>query len=109
MDVWAAPGARLCQSLAKQTWTRNISCWCKCSTDRNDTVQVRDIEQKVLLLWGKQDKILDPKYVLEFERDLKRVQTRLIDDCGHVAHLEQSERCADEILKFSNAKALSAV
>ena len=63
--------------------------------------QVRDIAQPCLLLWGKQDKILDVKYVKEFQRDLQNVQTRIVDDCGHVPHLEQSTVCADEILKFA--------
>ena len=55
----------------------------------------------MLLLWGKQDEILDPKYVQEFERDLEHVTTQLVDDCGHVAHLEQSELCAQAMLEFS--------
>ena len=67
---------------------------------------MRDIEQPVLLLWGKQDEILDPKYVEEFERDLKNVTTQLVDDCGHVAHLEQSELCARAMLAFAAGKSL---
>jgi hypothetical protein len=54
-------------------------------------------------MWGTQDEILDPKYVDEFERDLDLVETLLLDDCGHVAHLEQSERCAAAILTFAHA------
>ena len=63
--------------------------------------RVRDISQQVLLMWGRQDKVLDVKYVKEFERDLKHVDTLLIDECGHMAHLEQSKACADAILNFT--------
>lgn len=69
-------------------------------------MQVRDIDQPVLLLWGKQDEILDPKYVQEFERDLRDVTTQLVDDCGHVAHLEQSELCAQAMLAFADGKSV---
>lgn len=67
-------------------------------------VQVRDMTQDALLMWGKNDKILDPKYVHEFERDLRSVETHLIDNCGHTAHLEQSEQCARLILKFADVR-----
>jgi pimeloyl-ACP methyl ester carboxylesterase len=63
--------------------------------------QVRDISQEVLLIWGKQDEILDRKYVKEFERDLKHIDVRMVDECGHLAHLEQSQACAAAILEFA--------
>ena len=62
------------------------------------------VKQKVLLLWGKQDEILNPSYVKDFERDLERIETQLFDDCGHVAHLEQAEQCAAAILQFARVQ-----
>jgi pimeloyl-ACP methyl ester carboxylesterase len=68
-------------------------------------MQVRHVEQEVLLLWGAQDEVLDPKYIKDFERDLPRVTTRVFDACGHVPHLEQSAACADAILAFAGGEA----
>lgn len=64
--------------------------------------QVRDVEQEVLLLWGRDDEILDVKYAEEFQRDLRRVTTHVIDACGHVAHLERPDVAADAILGFAD-------
>jgi pimeloyl-ACP methyl ester carboxylesterase len=64
-------------------------------------MQVRDIGQEALVIWGANDRILDPKYMHEFEGDLRHVKTYLISECGHTAHLEQSELCAQLILEFA--------
>jgi pimeloyl-ACP methyl ester carboxylesterase len=67
-------------------------------------LQVRNIKQPVLLVWGKQDEVLDPKYVQEFERDIPHMQTLILDACGHVAHLEQSRALAGAIHEFVMCK-----
>jgi pimeloyl-ACP methyl ester carboxylesterase len=71
-------------------------------------LQVGSIEQPVLLVWGKQDEILDPKFVHEFERDIPHVETLMIDACGHLPHLEQSEAVATAIQNFMPCKQASA-
>lgn len=66
---------------------------------------VNKISHSTLILWGKQDKILDPKlYAERFVEDIGRDKARLefLDNCGHVPHLEQSQETADRILEFAS-------
>ncbi len=54
-----------------------------------------------MVLWGEQDQILDPKlYVKRFEEDLPTAEISMVDECGHVMHLEKPEITAEQILKF---------
>jgi len=56
-----------------------------------------------LILWGKDDKILEPKlYADKFISDLgtERAQLKLIEECGHVCHLEKPLLAAEEIVQF---------
>lgn len=65
--------------------------------------RIRDVQQPTLVLWGKQDGILDSKYALQFQVDLPRAKVVVFEKCGHVPHLEQSERCCAAILDFCAA------
>lgn len=64
------------------------------------TLKMPDIKQPCLVMWGKQDKIIDPKYAEQFATDLPNARVQLFDDCGHVPHLEQSSDCAGHIIDF---------
>ena len=64
------------------------------------TERICKVTQPTLVLWGKQDKILDPSFAQKFASDLQDARVIEFDECGHVPHLEQSERCASAILDF---------
>lgn len=58
---------------------------------------------ETLILWGKEDKILEPKlYAEKFIEDLgtTRAQLKFIEECGHVCHLEKPLLAAEEIVQF---------
>ena len=63
--------------------------------------KLNDNSVKTLILWGEQDQILDPKlYIKRFEEDLPTAEISMIDECGHVMHLEKPEITAEQILSF---------
>lgn len=59
------------------------------------------IQQKTLILWGKQDRILGVKAAQLFEQNLPNSQLQWIDRCGHVPHLEQAKITAQLIFDFT--------
>jgi pimeloyl-ACP methyl ester carboxylesterase len=58
------------------------------------------IEQKTLILWGKQDRILGIEAAEKFQQNLPNSQLYWIDNCGHVPHLEKAQTTAQSILDF---------
>jgi len=54
-----------------------------------------------LILWGRQDKVLDPKeFVPKFMEALPDARLVWIENCGHVPHLEQPEQTSASISEF---------
>ena len=50
--------------------------------------KVPQIRSSTLILWGKQDKVLDPaEFVPKFQQALPDAQFQWVDECGHVPHL----------------------
>jgi hypothetical protein len=45
-----------------------------------------------LVLWGRQDKILEPAMAARFEADLPDGRLVWVEECGHCAHLEAPDR-----------------
>jgi hypothetical protein len=48
---------------------------------------VSRVQQRTLVLWGADDKILEPSTAARFEQTLPRSEVYFIDKCGHVPHL----------------------
>lgn len=64
---------------------------------------VSRIKQKTLLIWGRNDQILDPKvYPAMFQRDVEPglLSTYWVEECGHVPHLEKPAEVAAAIAQF---------
>uniref|UniRef100_A0A7S0E2Z4 AB hydrolase-1 domain-containing protein n=1 Tax=Hanusia phi TaxID=3032 RepID=A0A7S0E2Z4_9CRYP len=63
--------------------------------------KVKQVKQETLVLWGRDDKILDPrKYAARFLEDIPSSSLEWIDNCGHVPHLEQANTTAQVLAKF---------
>ena len=58
------------------------------------------MKQKCLVLWGRNDEILEPSFALRFQSTLPDNELIWIEDCGHVPHLEKPLETAEEILRF---------
>jgi pimeloyl-ACP methyl ester carboxylesterase len=70
--------------------------------------RIKDVQQPTLVLWGRQDEILEPKYAYQFEKALPNGQLQWIEDCGHCGHLEQPTLTAAKILEFIGVGAAAA-
>lgn len=57
------------------------------------------------VVWGKQDNVLDPKYAEMFRQALPSARVEYIDECGHVAHLEQPAKLLELVKDFVEAPA----
>lgn len=69
--------------------------------------KVKDVSQKTLVLWGRQDGILDGKvYVPQFMENLPDAELKWVEECGHVPHLEQSKETARIITEFLESEEL---
>ena len=58
------------------------------------------VQQECLVCWGRQDKVLDPKYAKQFSQELPNSKLVWIEECGHLGHLEQPQVLADYVLEF---------
>jgi pimeloyl-ACP methyl ester carboxylesterase len=67
------------------------------------STKIPNVQQPTLVLWGRQDEILEPKYAAQFEAALPNVQLQWVEDCGHCAHLEKPTEAAARILEFIGA------
>jgi pimeloyl-ACP methyl ester carboxylesterase len=54
----------------------------------------------VQIIWGKDDTMLPLAYAEEFKRLVPGAKLEVIPSCGHLPHLERSERTASLILSF---------
>ena len=61
------------------------------------SARVRDASPPTLVLWGRQDKILDPAQAARFEADLPDGRLVWVEGCGHCAHLEAPARAAEVV------------
>lgn len=67
---------------------------------------VAKLDKPTLVVWGSQDKILDVKYAYQFQKLLPDNELALIEQCGHVPHLEKADETTDIIMKFLQMKGL---
>ena len=53
-----------------------------------------DIQQPALLLWGRQDRVIDPSAMDLFADKMPQATKVLLDDCGHMSLVEQPDAVA---------------
>ena len=61
---------------------------------------VDKVTQQTLLLWGRNDEILEPKTADKFVETMPRCTLKWVEDCGHVPHLEKPELTSETVLEF---------
>lgn len=66
--------------------------------------RVRKITQKTLILWGREDSILDTKYASRFLEEVPDSELKWVERCGHVAHLEQPSVMRDLLFEFAGVQ-----
>jgi pimeloyl-ACP methyl ester carboxylesterase len=58
------------------------------------------IKQPTLVLWGRDDKLIPLSFGERFNREVKASQLRVIDNCGHMPHVECPEKFNAAVLQF---------
>jgi pimeloyl-ACP methyl ester carboxylesterase len=64
------------------------------------SARVREAATPSLVLWGRNDKILDPAQAPRFEAELPAGKLVWVEECGHCAHLEAPDFAADVIVRW---------
>lgn len=62
--------------------------------------EARQINAPTLILWGKQDRLLDPSGAEELDHVIPNSRAVLIDKCGHLPMLEQRDRFNQLVREF---------
>ncbi|BAW96247.1 hydrolase, alpha/beta fold family protein [[Synechococcus] sp. NIES-970] len=62
--------------------------------------KLKQIQQRTLILWGEQDRILGTKAAHRFQRGLPNSSLHWIPNCGHLPHVEQTALVSEKILAF---------
>ncbi|GMH45055.1 hypothetical protein BSKO_13012 [Bryopsis sp. KO-2023] len=59
--------------------------------------RIKEIQQKTLIIWGRQDELLEPAYAERFNSEIQDSKLVWLDECGHAAFLEKAEEVADAV------------
>lgn len=63
------------------------------------------LQQETLVIWGRNDEILEPSTAFKFVEQLPQCkELKWIENCGHVPHLEKPAETAEAILSFLGDK-----
>ena len=99
-DVPGDPAGRV-DTLAQFTWAQ--ACTGKFVwpiADRGFKNRIHRVAAPTLIVWGKTDGIIDPAYAHEFAKSIAGARVELIDNAGHLPHLENSEAVARTVRDF---------
>ena len=58
------------------------------------------IKQPTLVLWGREDKLIPLSFGERFHKEIAGSRLRVIDNCGHMPHVECPEKFNDALLQF---------
>lgn len=65
--------------------------------------EAANIHQPALLLWGKQDAVIDPSAMALFAAKMPQARQVLVDDAGHMSLMEQPTAVADAVVQLIDA------
>ena len=68
--------------------------------DRGFKQRMHRIAAPTLIIWGKADRIVDAAYAQEFAKGIPGARVALIDDAGHLPHLEQPDAVTKAVQEF---------
>jgi pimeloyl-ACP methyl ester carboxylesterase len=71
--------------------------------DKGLKKHIHRIGMPTLLIWGKGDGVIAPAYADEFARRIANSRVTMIDDAGHLPHLEQPEKVNRAVRDFLSA------
>jgi pimeloyl-ACP methyl ester carboxylesterase len=69
--------------------------------DRGFKHRAHRIAAPTLIVWGEADRIIAPAYAAEFAKRIAGAKTMLIDNAGHLPHLEQTDAVLKAVGRFN--------
>lgn len=63
--------------------------------------EAANIRQPALLLWCRQDAVIDPSAMDLYARRIPQARTVLLDGCGHMSPMERPSQVADAVVKLA--------
>ena len=64
--------------------------------------KVPRVSQDTLVVWGRDDRVLEPSTAARFKSTLPKCTLTWIEECGHVPHLEKPVDTTKSIVEFLN-------
>jgi triacylglycerol lipase len=58
------------------------------------------IHKPTLIVWGREDKLIPLNFAERFHKEITRSRLEVIDDCGHMPHVECADKFNHALLKF---------
>ena len=103
---FASLDAQACAALHLKCpdWNKSLIAFTKNGGYGSFSDRLAEVQQKTLIIWGKQDKILGTKDAVKFAAGIPNSKLVWIDNCGHVPHLEQPAATAKEIFAISGVE-----
>ncbi|KAG1659785.1 hypothetical protein FOA52_015886 [Chlamydomonas sp. UWO 241] len=62
--------------------------------------RIRDVRADTLVLWGRDDEILEGTFAERFPAELPTSRLVYVERCGHTPHLESAPFVAEQVLRF---------
>ncbi|HJT44968.1 MAG TPA: alpha/beta hydrolase, partial [Chthoniobacterales bacterium] len=62
--------------------------------------RVSQIHKPTLIVWGREDKLIPVDYANRFHKEIVGSQLVLIDNCGHMPHVECPDKFNEAVLRF---------
>ena len=62
------------------------------------------MKQPTLVIWGRNDEILEVSDADRFQREITNSKVQILDNCGHVPHLEKPAETVAVIQTFLDEK-----
>ncbi|HMU97693.1 MAG TPA: alpha/beta hydrolase [Chitinophagales bacterium] len=69
-----------------------------------DQNKIKNIQVPTLILWGKEDIIINSKFAERFHQDIKNSTMIVYDSCGHVPMAEYPEKVLNDVNTFFDKK-----
>lgn len=79
-------------STVRLTWERDYN--------RKFPAQFRYITAPTCIIWGENDKMYPVQHAEVYERNIHTATLHVLENCGHMPHIEQSEKCTAIIEQF---------
>jgi len=68
-----------------------------------DVTRIKSVAVPTLIMWGRDDKVVDIQTAARFEHDISGSQLVIIDDAGHMVHEEKPDAVNRAIVSFLDA------